>query len=61
MRIIKCKIDVTDNVLSELGVIEKETVLLFNKMDLVNNPELLPKGTDKLQISALKMSVLTPN
>ncbi len=48
------QIDVTDNVLSELGVIEKETVLLFNKMDLVNNPELLPKGTDKLQISALK-------
>ena len=48
------QIDVTDKVLSELGVIEKETVLLFNKMDLVSSPELLPKGADKLQISALK-------
>lgn len=48
------QIQVTHDVLKELGVKEKETLLLYNKVDLLENQDTLPRGEGYLQISALK-------
>lgn len=48
------QIDVTESVLKELGVTDKKTLILFNKIDLVDNTELLPRQDGYLHVSALK-------
>lgn len=46
-------IDVTDKVLAEIGAGEKEKILAFNKIDLVDSAVVVPRpGTENLFISA---------
>lgn len=48
-------IEVTDKVLKEIGVDQKEKILVFNKIDLIDsNEELLPQNQEALYISAKK-------
>lgn len=43
---------VTDEVLKELGALEKETLFVYNKVDLLENPEEVKEGPKSLKISA---------
>lgn len=49
----KMQVDVTNQVLEELGALNKPQIVVYNKVDIVDNRELLPKGTDTMQISAV--------
>ncbi len=49
----KMQINVTNNVLGELGAINKPQIIAYNKIDALENTELLPKGKDVLHISAM--------
>lgn len=43
---------ITDKVLNELGVKDKETLYLYNKVDLLDDPEKILSGPSTLKISA---------
>lgn len=43
---------ITDQVLKELGVKEKETIYVYNKIDLLEEPDKLLEGPSTLKISA---------
>lgn len=43
---------ITDQVLKEIGVKDKETIYLYNKIDLLEEPEKLLEGPSTLKISA---------
>lgn len=43
---------ITDQVLRELGVKDKDTIYVYNKIDLMENPDDLLEGPDTLKISA---------
>jgi len=47
-------IDVTEKVLKEIGAGDKEKVMLYNKIDLVDENELITRGEEVLTISAKK-------
>jgi len=50
----RMQIEVTETVLKELGVHESNMVVLFNKIDLIDGDNTLPRGDGYLHISALK-------
>lgn len=50
----RMQIEVTEGVLKELGVNERDSIIVFNKIDLIEGENTLPRGEGYRHISALK-------